>query len=927
MSSVVSRSVRLLAAVLWLGAVPIEAATIYVGAGDSLQDALNAAQPGDTVVLAQGVEFVGTFVLPVKAGADWITVRSSAPDSVLPGAGVRIHPAHAPLLARLRSSVLDTAALRTAPGAHHWDIRYLEFAANPGGTGDVIQLGDGSSAQNAPELVPHHLVLNHVYVHGDPLIGQKRCIGLNAADVTISDSYVSDCKSATQDSQAIAGWNGPGPFTIENNYLEAAGENVMFGGSDPSIQDLVPADITFRRNHVTRPMSWFSPIVPTPQGVIAAAETGGSLPAGTYAYRIVARHIVGNGTIARSTASAEATAIATGEEGNAVLVQWNPVPGAAEYLVYGRTVGLETIFWRVTTTEFVDTGTSGSVGGVPTSPGTRWVVKNLFELKAARHVVVESNIFENHWEGGQPGYAVVFTPRNSGGGCPWCVVEDVSFRYNLVTNVSAGFNILGYDSPGDTKQTNNIRIVHNLLVMSPTLGGNRWFVQLGDEPRDIKLCHNTIDSNGSTVMYVYGGSATDPREVLGFEYAGNAARHGNYGINGAFFSFGSYRPSSPTTKTILPMFFPGYKWEANHLAGANLSWYPPGTNNVVPFEDQFVDTAAGDYTVRTGSPLQGAGPTTVGLCGGDADILPHPDIGADHATLTSRVADLRSTEPVNVPTPPTAALSVTCTYLDCVFADQSVEGSAALTARAWRFGDDTEGTDPAGTHTYAVAGTYPIRLIVWDANGLSDTQTTTVSVRPPNVVPTASFGSVCVDLVCTFTDTSVDPDGQIVAREWTFGSAGTSTEAAPTFRFASPGTYQVSLRVTDTDGATDTFTAPVQVTAVLHVSFVDAVITSGKNGKGSPHWAVNATVEAHGTDERVIPGAVLNVTWDGVRTSSCVAGTDGRCTFNSGSLSARQTSVTLTVLSVSAPLSVYQPPANHDRAGNATGMSMTYLKP
>jgi hypothetical protein len=46
MSSVVSRSVRLLAAILWLGAIPIEAATIDLGAGDSLQDALNAAQPG-----------------------------------------------------------------------------------------------------------------------------------------------------------------------------------------------------------------------------------------------------------------------------------------------------------------------------------------------------------------------------------------------------------------------------------------------------------------------------------------------------------------------------------------------------------------------------------------------------------------------------------------------------------------------------------------------------------------------------------------------------------------------------------------------------------------------------------------------------------------------------------------------------------------
>ena len=45
------------------------------------------------------------------------------------------------------------------------------------------------------------------------------------------------------------------------------------------------------------------------------------------------------------------------------------------------------------------------------------------------------------------------------------------------------------------------------------------------------------------------------------------------------------------------------------------------------------------------------------------------------------------------------------------------------------------------------------------------------------------------------------------------------------------GAYQVWLTVTDT-GATATATTAVHLTAVLHLSFVDTVITSGKNGKG-----------------------------------------------------------------------------------------------
>jgi hypothetical protein len=59
-----------------------------------------------------------------------------------------------------------------------------------------------------------------------------------------------------QDAQAIAGWNGPGPYQLVNNYLEGSGENVMFGGSDPRVPDLVPSDIEIRGNHFYKPPAW-----------------------------------------------------------------------------------------------------------------------------------------------------------------------------------------------------------------------------------------------------------------------------------------------------------------------------------------------------------------------------------------------------------------------------------------------------------------------------------------------------------------------------------------------------------------------------------------------------------------------------------------------------------------------------------------------
>jgi hypothetical protein len=117
----------------------------------------------------------------------------------------------------------------------------------------VIQFGDREASA---EAVPHHLIVDRCYIHGDPRIGSRRGIALNARDAAVVDSYISDFKEVGADSQAIGGWNGPGPLKIANNYLEASGENIMFGGSDPKIPNLVPSDIEIVRNHLAKPLRW-----------------------------------------------------------------------------------------------------------------------------------------------------------------------------------------------------------------------------------------------------------------------------------------------------------------------------------------------------------------------------------------------------------------------------------------------------------------------------------------------------------------------------------------------------------------------------------------------------------------------------------------------------------------------------------------------
>src|ERR1051325_4765368 len=81
------------------------AETLTVPAGGDLQATLNAARPGDTIVLEAGAQYVGPFTLPNKAtsSTDWIPIRTSTPDSALPSATTRVSPADSPLLPKLVS--------------------------------------------------------------------------------------------------------------------------------------------------------------------------------------------------------------------------------------------------------------------------------------------------------------------------------------------------------------------------------------------------------------------------------------------------------------------------------------------------------------------------------------------------------------------------------------------------------------------------------------------------------------------------------------------------------------------------------------------------------------------------------------------------------------------------------------------------------
>ncbi len=232
----------------------VNGATITVKAGGDFQAALDRAKPGDTIFLEAGVTFKGAFKLPNKAGSEFITIRTSASDSQLPPADTRLDPKkYAAVLPKIISDVRGEPAILAVNGAHHYRFIGIAFGPTIEGFYNIIQIG--STEEKRIEDLPHHIEFDRVYIYGDPKYGQRRGIAANGRFLKIINSHISGIVREGEESQAIAMWATDGQVEIINNYLEAAAENILFGGAENHLK-LVASDCVVRDNWMNKPLEW-----------------------------------------------------------------------------------------------------------------------------------------------------------------------------------------------------------------------------------------------------------------------------------------------------------------------------------------------------------------------------------------------------------------------------------------------------------------------------------------------------------------------------------------------------------------------------------------------------------------------------------------------------------------------------------------------
>ncbi len=195
------------------------------------------------------------------------------------------------------------------------------------------------------------------------------------------------------------------------------------------------------------------------------------------------------------------------------------------------------------------------------------------------------------------------------------------------------------------------------------------------------------------------------------------------------------------------------------------------------------------------------------------------DLGQTN-TASQQVAIQAAPAANQPPQPAIQASAASVVAGDTINLDAS--GTAAgspIASYDWDFGDGNTGSGQLASHAYSTAGTYQVTLTVTDQNGLSGSTTTSIDVQAPpsvpNVPPVAAIAgppTAEVGGTITFDGTPSQAGSPIASYQWDFGDGVTGSGPSVSYAYAQPGSYQVTLTVTDQTGLSGSATSQVDVT-------------------------------------------------------------------------------------------------------------------
>jgi gliding motility-associated-like protein len=248
------------------------------------------------------------------------------------------------------------------------------------------------------------------------------------------------------------------------------------------------------------------------------------------------------------------------------------------------------------------------------------------------------------------------------------------------------------------------------------------------------------------------------------------------------------------------------RWDFNNAANLSpnslVQIDPPVGSSVVPADSSFVRDGKTLYVYKLATPYNFSTPGTYPIkvlvnnptpdgCSGDQEI------NYDVVVYPKPIVDWTIT-------------SNGCLTEAAQFNDATNTAGRTITSWLWEFGDATTSNVKNPAKTYAIPGTYNVKLTT-----ISDIGCIADSTKPFTITaaPIAKFSvdsPRCEGAVLTFTDQSTLASGTITKWYWDFGNGTTitnTTNAAVTQTYPAAGTYNVTLQVESSTGCKSTVTS------------------------------------------------------------------------------------------------------------------------